>query len=514
MSRRFARRIERYCCLGVKYFPLAFVYSITTWAVWVESTIGFLPSQSRWIGSGSSYLGILLYILLNWSYTTAVFTSPGTTTSTSNGYSALPTNAPTSVTNFTVKANGELRYCKKCEARKPDRAHHCSTCRTCVLKMDHHCPWLATCVGLRNYKPFLLFLIYTTLFCFVCFAVSVGWVWQEILNDGQYSESLMPINYVMLTVISGIIGLVLAGFTGWHILLASRGQTTIECLEKTRYLSPLRKAARSQHIPRFRGDEEDRGQEYGHPLQNLNTDEPRSIARSQNGDLRHGESRQFLNYDEQERYLARKRYDEYLDEQDSEKLPSAFDLGWRRNLYNLFGPKRALWALPICNSIGDGWAWEPSPKWLEARAKITKEREEQRLREQAAGWGEPLSPRLPSPHGAGRHYVTSYPNGGRSMSKADKILGRDPSLYADGLEVRQSSAISLSTLRPGNDDLDDDDYDISSGEEGAEQHIPERKASPGWPKTFGIASNTLLGNALSRKKSDLRGADGNDDDVD
>ncbi|RFU30748.1 hypothetical protein B7463_g5590, partial [Scytalidium lignicola] len=320
----------------------------------------------------------------------------------------------------------------------------------------------------------------------------------------------------MLTVISGIIGLVLAGFTGWHILLASRGQTTIECLEKTRYLSPLRRAMRFQHVPQFGvGGEEDRSQEYGQPLHDIHTNELRELSRPPVDDLRHGESRQYLSYDDQERYLARKRYDEYLDEQDSEKLPSAFDLGWRRNLYNLFGPKRSLWALPICNSIGDGWAWEPSPKWLDARKKVAKEREEQKLREQAAGWGEPIVPQIPPPReGAGRHYVTSYPNAPQSMSKADRILGRDPSLYADGLEVRQSSAISLSTLRPGGNDSDDDDYDISSGEDEVEHHALDRKTTTGWPKTLGVASNTLFGSALSRKKGDMRNWDGIDDDVD
>ena len=46
---KWARTIERYCCLGVTYFPLLFIYSITSWAVWVETTIGFL-SQGSWIG--------------------------------------------------------------------------------------------------------------------------------------------------------------------------------------------------------------------------------------------------------------------------------------------------------------------------------------------------------------------------------------------------------------------------------------------------------------------------------
>jgi palmitoyltransferase ZDHHC2/15/20 len=519
MPRKWARKCERYCCLGATYFPLFFVYSLTSWAVWVEATIGFLPAQPAFIGmsllscladgadknigSGSSFLGIALFILLNWSYTTAVFTSPGTTTSGNNGYSSLPTHAPPVATNFTVKSNGELRFCKKCQARKPDRAHHCSTCRTCVLKMDHHCPWLATCVGLHNYKAFLLFLIYTTLFCFVCFGVSAAWVWREILNEGEYSDSLMPVNYVMLAVISGIIGIVLAGFTGWHILLASRGQTTIECLEKTRYLSPLRKSMQHRHIAQHQMDG---ASDYGQQFSDMNTNAP-GVTRPE--ELHNGEQRQHESYDVMERHRARQRYEEYLDEQDSEKLPSAFDLGWRRNLRHLFGPKRSLWFLPICNTTGDGWSWEPSPKWMEARERIAREREAQRSRERAAGWGGEPSPRLPPerPQGAARHYVTSYP--GRSPSKADRILGRSPNDYTDQ-ENRRPSAVSMQTLRP----LGDDDYEVSSDEDQAEQRALDRKATTGWPQRVGVVTNTLLGNTLARQKDDARGWDGHDDGVD
>jgi hypothetical protein len=312
-------------------------------------------------------------------------------------------------------------------------------------------------VGLRNYKAFLLFLIYTTLFCFVCFGVSGIWVYREILNDGEYTESLMPVNYVMLVVISGIIGLVLAGFTGWHILLASRGQTTIECLEKTRYLSPLRKAMQHQHVELPKDDQ------------------------------------QRENYDAMERRRARERYEEYLDEQDSEKLPSAFDLGWKRNLRHLFGPKKLLWFVPICNTIGDGWSWEPSPKWLAARERIASEREEQRLREHAAGWGpEPSSVR---PDGAARHYV-AYP---RSTSKADRILGRSPNDYAD-----REDGVSMENLRPR------DEYEISEDED---DRILDRKPH-GWPQKVGVVTNALLGNTLARQKDDVRGWDGLDEGVD
>lgn len=326
------------------------------------------------------------------------------------------------------------------------------------------------------------------------------WVWSEILNEGQSTDSLMPINYVMLAVISGIIGLVLAGFTGWHILLASRGQTTIECLERTRYLSPLRKSMQHEHIPQD-DDYNNRTQETPEPVGGALTTQD-------------GPERRHQTYEEMERYRARLRYEEYLDQQDSEKLPSAFDLGWRKNLRHLFGPRKSLWAFPICNTTGDGWSWEPSPKWTAARDRIAREREEQRLREQNAGWGgEPSSQYQPPRDGAGRHYV-AYPN--RSPSKADRILGRSPNQYAEHENQTSGSAHSMQTLQ-SRDDSDSDHYEVSSDEDEVDQRILDRRADRsavgGWPHRVGIVTNTLLGNTLARQKDDVRGWDGIDDGV-
>lgn len=52
MRRRgWARKVERYCCNTITYFPLVFVYGLTTWAVWVEAGIGFVPSKNAWTGA-------------------------------------------------------------------------------------------------------------------------------------------------------------------------------------------------------------------------------------------------------------------------------------------------------------------------------------------------------------------------------------------------------------------------------------------------------------------------------
>lgn len=48
--RAWARRCERYCCAAASFFPVVFVYGLTTWAVYVEASIGVRHSSSAWIG--------------------------------------------------------------------------------------------------------------------------------------------------------------------------------------------------------------------------------------------------------------------------------------------------------------------------------------------------------------------------------------------------------------------------------------------------------------------------------
>lgn len=446
-----AKRLEHCCCTTCAFFPLAFVYGLTTWAVFTEVRISFLADSDLYACLKAAF-GVILYGLANISYTIAVFTSAGspldprvdlsldwsTKDKRRGDYNVLPTyehdtstdaDAPahTNMTSVTAKSTGKQRYCKKCNTIKPDRTHHCSTCKRCVLKMDHHCPWLATCVGLRNYKPFLLFLIYTCLFCWVCLAVTGSWVWAAMNNDERLTrEGTLIVHIILLCVLSGIIGLVLSGFTGWHLYLVLTGQTTIESLEKTRYLNPLRKSMeRRDRGPEYQDEggrhsvqhERRQSQSILDSLKETHANALPGVLRPEEGDtslsrtpsplpqpapvppsssslppaLRSSTSarsspakdslqRSFASLEAQREH---DRYNAYLDEKDSEKLPNAFNLGWRRNLLHVFGNRPLLWFLPVCNTSGDGWTWEVSPTWFEARAEVEREREAKRREEDA-----------------------------------------------------------------------------------------------------------------------------------
>ena len=422
--RSCARRCERCCCAIATSFPLAFVYSVSTWAAWVVVSIGFGSNRSQhvwWPVQGVSILGITLYGLANWSYTVAAFTDPGSPLKTPEKsserghgrYSMLPTHEPTADPSqyqpVTVSSTGAPRFCKKCHVSKPDRTHHCSTCKRCVIKMDHHCPWLSTCLGLRNYKAFVLFLIYTSLFCWVCFANTAWWMWKELFEQSGYMEEAASVNIILLSVIAGIIGLVLTAFTGWHIYLCMNGQTTIEKLEKTRYLSGVRSRVernrQDQQVNHHRQGSEgvaERIQRAGEQFLEWNANAVPGASRYEEGEEHTSPAPSMYNsrrsdpeqnsaskdtpalralrktYSHMEADRERDRYAEYLDDQESETMPNAFDLGWRRNLSHLFGPTPLFWWLPILNTTGDGWKWEVSPKWVAAQEEANR-RKERRL---------------------------------------------------------------------------------------------------------------------------------------
>ena len=242
------------------------------------------------------------------------------------------------------------------------------------------------------------------------------------------------------------------------------------------------------------------GQTYGQQFAEIHANALPGVTRPEEGDamlseedLERGSRRTSSRraYNDMERSRERERYENYLDERDSEKLPNAFDLGWKRNLQHLFGTQTLLWAFPVSTTTGDGWHWEPNSEWVTSREAIKRERERQWQEDEDQGrHGTSESQRRPNGYqqrfpirgDSERHYLTTSNgvvdvpiSGSRSPGKADHILGRTDQYFDRNFEDRSpSSGMSMKTLRrrgsfDENSD-EEDEYDASSDEESRLSH--------------------------------------------
>lgn len=98
MARRWARKLERYCCTCVTYFPLAFVYSITSWAVYVDVSLSTTPSGVTWLGRSTPLLPsqhrwcVMLTILFSSAQASPMASSPSFYTSWPTGAIHMPSS--------------------------------------------------------------------------------------------------------------------------------------------------------------------------------------------------------------------------------------------------------------------------------------------------------------------------------------------------------------------------------------------------------------------------------------
>ncbi|EIW74659.1 zf-DHHC-domain-containing protein [Coniophora puteana RWD-64-598 SS2] len=144
------------------------------------------------------------------------------------------------------------KWCRKCWAPKPDRAHHCSICDRCVLKMDHHCPWLGSkCVGHRIYPAFVHFLA-----CITLFAGYVTVVCCKALYFAFYSPMLVndavAVHELFLGFAGIVVTIVVGSFLVYHMYLITTNQTTLENLAPyvlLRHLPPLPASLRLSDPP-------------------------------------------------------------------------------------------------------------------------------------------------------------------------------------------------------------------------------------------------------------------------
>lgn len=87
-------------------------------------------------------------------------------------------------------------FCAACEANSPPRTFHCSKCKVCVLKRDHHCTFACCCVGLKNFRYFLLFLIYLAIGAIYASVFNLTFIWDVLDGFSLYSVAAHLVPFV------------------------------------------------------------------------------------------------------------------------------------------------------------------------------------------------------------------------------------------------------------------------------------------------------------------------------
>lgn len=193
-------------------------------------------------------IGLLLVMMVLWSFIMTAFTDPGTETTPewtawkiieSESRKAKEIQAgcerglgegrEESVSSTKTKkewAPGDIQYCNFCDHIRPERSHHCRQCNRCVLRMDHHCPLIGNCVGWRNHKHYMLLQFWQFWAC-VVFLVAPGSPGSLAVSgfvDGIWLELLLDIGVAWAVVI-----MIIAGKT-WvvSVFMAAQNVTHIE----------------------------------------------------------------------------------------------------------------------------------------------------------------------------------------------------------------------------------------------------------------------------------------------
>ena len=296
MPGRFSSFCQLLCCTLLSYVPRAFFALLALWTVHALISLCLRFYESNYVAKYLLiFFGTLFYILVNLTYFQAIIQGPGSPLDIP-GFAVKPVAdleaanvgliAPPSVErNVTAKENGQMRYCNKCQCWKPDRAHHCSSCGKCVLRMDHHCPWFSTCIGFNNYKFFIQFLVYMCLFSAVCFIASAHAVIATL-----YSLKSQDRTQLLQTPVTWVALLLLSVVYGCAISMF------------TGYNLYL--AARNRTV-----------------LENLEAVRYKTSLPS--------------------------RAFRYREAPSSKSIGNIFDLGWKRNLYQILGPSLWHWFVPF-----------------------------------------------------------------------------------------------------------------------------------------------------------------------
>ncbi|KAJ0743375.1 putative protein S-acyltransferase [Helianthus annuus] len=134
----------------------------------------------------------------------------------------------------------DISFCVLCDSQVKKHSKHCRTCNRCVEGFDHHCRWLNNCVGKKNYRTFILLLIFvllmltmeggTAIAIFVrCFTDAHG-LDKELVKrlHFHFPRGLLSAICVLLVLLTAYGSAALGQLFFFHVVLIRKGMRTYD----------------------------------------------------------------------------------------------------------------------------------------------------------------------------------------------------------------------------------------------------------------------------------------------
>lgn len=136
--------------------------------------------------------------------------------------------------------NGWPLWCSNCQGLKTERAHHSRELGYCVPKFDHRCIWLGSIIGKDNYRLFIQFCVFMTIWLAIIWTSIVAYI-RNIVRDYKGGGSHLNGNLIAILILTTACWMLITSLFVTQLNCIIKNRTSLEVMEKRRKAFSTRK---------------------------------------------------------------------------------------------------------------------------------------------------------------------------------------------------------------------------------------------------------------------------------